>query len=379
MAVDIATRIHADPGRPSTLSEQVREQLTWLISSGDLRPGDDLPSVRRFATSLGINFHTVRSAYRKLEADGLVETRQGRRTRVAPFDPRRLWPAEASARTHTVGIVLPTLVNPFYAAFLDGLDEVARETGTLPIVCATHDDQARALRSIAQLLAKGVDGLVVVSHDIAHLIVDEAGRGAGGPSALPLVVVDRPGIGGHSVEADLRGAGRIAAGHLVEHGHRAIGLVTVGRGHSNTMPLEDGFRGALREAGIPPDEDLVVRADGFSPTAGADACARLLRGGRRPSAIVAIADLLAIGVIRAARAAGLDVPRDVAVIGVDDIPLADAMDPPLTTVALPARAMGAEAMRTLGLAWAGTATHARKVMLETHLVIRESCGPHASP
>jgi LacI family transcriptional regulator len=80
--------------------------------------------------------------------------------------------------------------------------------------------------------------------------------------------------------------------------------------------------------------------------------------------------------MRAARRLGLRIPDDVALVGVDDIPLLDATDPPLTSVALPARAMGAEAMATLELIWAGEARTPRRVVLPPHLVVRASCGAH---
>jgi LacI family purine nucleotide synthesis repressor len=379
MSSDVTSRLHVDPDLPATLAQQLREQVTWLICSGDAPVGAPLPSVRDLAGDLGINLHTVRSAYRKLEADGLVETRQGRATRVAAFDPRRLWPAEAAARSHAVGVVLPTLANPFYVALLDGIEEMARASGTLLFVGTTHDDQSVALRTVAQLSAKGVDGLIVVSHEASHLLVGADGQLSRGALSLPLVVVDRPGVAGHTVEADLEAAGLQATRHLVEHGHRAIGLITVGEHLSNTVPLETGYRRALGEAGLPLLDRLVARVRGFDVAAGREGATRLLAGDRRPTAIVAIADLLAIGALHAARGLGLRVPDDIALVGVDDIPLADVLDPPLTTVALPASDMGKEAMRTLDLVLAGGVVQPRKVMLETNLVIRESCGPHTSP
>jgi DNA-binding LacI/PurR family transcriptional regulator len=379
MGTPASARLHVDPGLPPTLAQQLREQLTWLICSGDAPVGAPLPSVRDLAADLGINLHTVRSAYRKLEADGLVETRQGRGTRVASFDPRRLWPPEVAARTHAVGVVLPSLANPFYVDVFGGIEEVARATGSVLIVSTTHDDQAVALRAIAQLSAKGVDGLVLVSHDVSLLLVAPDGAKGGDGSSMPLVVVDRPGMPGHTVEADLEGAGLAATRHLVEHGHRAIGLITVGEGYSNTIPLEAGYRRALGEAGIVGRDRLVARVGAFDMAAGADGAARLLAGDDRPTAIVAIADLLAIGGLRAARSAGLRVPDDLAIVGIDDIPFAGAVDPPLTTVSIPATDMGKEAMRTLDLLLAGGSARPRKVMLETNLVVRESCGLHASP
>lgn len=371
---DVASQVRVDPRAAATLAEQLREQLTWLISSGDLQPGDELPAARGLAAQLGVNFHTIRGAYRRLEADGLVESRPGRRTRVARFDPRRLWPPESAARTRVVGVVLPTLSNPFYGELLEGAEEAARRSGSLLIVATTHDDQALALRSVAQLAAKGVDGVVVVSHDISAFL------GPGGEPAagrrLPLVVADRPGMGGDTVEFDLEAAGYLAARHLVEHGHLLIGLISLDVPASNVVPREAGVRRALAEAGLALEEGLVVRADAFDPDAGAAAAARLLGRAHPPAAIVAIADLLAIGAIGEIRRAGLRVPEDVAVVGMDDIPLARALDPALTTVALPARAMGAEALATLERTWSGINESPRRIVLDVGLVARASCGSH---
>lgn len=374
---DATIPIQVDPARPATLAQQIREQLIWAISSGALQAGDALPPVREMAATLGVNLHTVRGAYRALAADGLVEVRQGLRTRVTTFDPRRLWPAESAARSHLVGLVLPTLANPFYAELVEGAQESARRSGTLLVVATTHDDQAQALRSIAQLAARGVDGVVAVSTEISQLLAGPEGD-VRGDRRLPLVVVDRPGSPGHVVEVDLEEVGHLATRHLVDHGHRAIGLVTVDAPVSNALPLETGYRRALDEAGLAPGHAPVARAGGWARADGDAAAARLLSGADRPTALVCISDLLAIGALDAARRVGLRVPDDVALVGVDDIPLLDAVDPPLTSVALPARAMGSEAMTTLDHIWAGEARTPRRVVLRARLVIRESCGQHAS-
>lgn len=372
---DLAAQIRVDPALPAMLAQQVREQLAWLISRGVVAAGDELPSVRSLAASLGINYHTVRSAYRRLEADGLVETRPGRRSRVARFDPRHLWPPETAARTHLVGVVLPSL-GPFYVELLEGALDAARRAGILLIVATTGDDQALALRSIAQLAAKGSDGVVVVSHDISNLVA--GGEEIAGGRFLPLVAVDRPGSFGLSVEADLDGAGYLAARHLVEDGHREIGLITHEAPLSNVVPIEAGYRRALAEAGLRADERHVLRVGSWGLEAGAAAADRLLAGAGRPTALVAIADLLAIGAMRQLRRAGLLAPGDIAVAGIDDSPLAALVDPGLTSVALPARAMGAEAVAVLQRAWGDAASASTRFFLGVQLTIRDSCGPHAS-
>lgn len=374
---DIAIQVHVDSTRPATLAQQIREQITWAISSGTLEAGDALPPVREMARRLGVNLHTVRAAYRMLGTDGLVEVRRGTRTRVAAFDPRRLWPEESAARSHLVGLVLPTLANPFYAELVEGAQESARRSGALLIVSTTHDDQAQALRSIAQLAARGVDGVIAVSTEISQLLAGPGGD-VTGERRLPLVVVDRPGMPGHVVEVDLEQVGYLATRHHVDHGHRAIGLVTVDGPASNVLPREAGYRRALAEAGLPVREELIVRVAGWGQVDGDAGATRLLSASSRPTALFAISDLLAIGAMQAARRLQLRIPDDVALVGVDDIPLLDVVDPPLSSVALPARAMGTEAMTTLDRIWAGEARTPRRVVLQARLVIRESCGQHAS-
>jgi len=372
---DLASQIRVDPALPATLAQQVREQLTWLVARGVVAAGDELPSVRSLAAGLGINYHTVRSAYRRLEADGLVETRPGRRSRIARFDPWHLWPPETAARTHLVGFVVPSL-GPFYVELLEGAMDAARRAGILLVVATTGDDQAVALRSIAQLAAKGADGVAVVSHDISNLVT--GGEEVASGRLLPLVAVDRPGSLDLSVEADLEGAGYLAARHLVEDGHREISLVTHEAPLSNVVPIEAGYRRALAEAGLPADERHILRVGSWGLEAGAAAADRLLAGAGRPTALLAIADLLAIGAMRRLRRAGLLAPGDVAVVGIDDSPLAALVDPPLTSVALPARAMGARAVATLQGAWGDAAPAPTRSVLGVRLTIRDSCGPHAS-
>ncbi len=369
--------ITVDRSRPTALAQQIREQITWAISTGALSPGAELPPVRALAAELGVNLHTVRGAYQRLAEDGLVEVRRGSRTRVAAFDPGRLWSGGTTPSTHLVGIVLPTLSNPFYGELLEGAQEVARRSGSLLVVATTEDEQPRALRAVAQFAAQGVDGVIAVSTEVARLFSDSRGDLVGGPRRLPLVVVDRPGVPGHAVDVDLEAAGYLATRHLIDHGHRDIGLITLAAMTSNVVPFEDGHRRALREAAPAPTAGRLVRVAGWGVDDGDVGATRLLSAPDRPTAIVAISDVVALGVMRAAKRLGLDIPDDVALVGVDDIPLIDALNPPLTSVALPARAMGAEAMVTLEHIWAGDAVAPRRTVLRPHLVIRESCGAHA--
>jgi DNA-binding LacI/PurR family transcriptional regulator len=366
--------IHWDSNIP--LAQQLSQQLLWLIASGAVRPGERLPNVRDLAARLNINLHTVRAAYRKLEADGLVLIRQGRGTKVLSFDSRRLAHIAATYRTHTVGVIIPSMDNPFYHALVAGVEEVAAADDTLLFVGNTHDVPSAAARYFAQMAVKQVDGIIVASHDTSALWSDPADKDLEQPR-LPVVTVDWPGASGPCALLDLEDAGFQATRHLLEHGHRRTALVTVDADAPNVRLVEEGYYRALREAGQALDPEMVVRVPGWGIPAGQAGAQQLLALAQRPTAIFGIADTLALGVLAELKTAGLRVPEDVALAGFNDIPAAGLLDPALTTVSAPVRELGAEAMRMLQHLIAGQALARREVVLPVTLVVRASCGSHS--
>jgi LacI family repressor for deo operon, udp, cdd, tsx, nupC, and nupG len=371
-------QISVNPQKGITLAHQLKQQITWLIASGKLQAGDRLPSVRLLAQHLDINLHTVRSAYQMLEADSLVETRQGWGTQVLAFDPRRIGHAAASMRTHTIGVIVASLYNPFYHAFLQGAAEVADEDQSLLFVCDTQDDPAEAWRYFTQLSARQVDGIIIASHGMEDLLCNEPDTLKEGFSAIPFVTADWPDCEGPSVMLDLEGAGYQATHHLLQHGHRRIGLITYAAEAANVSPVDNGYRRALQEAGIHSDSLLVARVGGFDVASGAEGARRLLSLPQPPTGIFAITDLMAAGALQTIKAAGLRVPQDIALVGFNDIPMAAWLDPPLTTVAAPAFHMGQEAMRMLNSLIGRKPLTQKQVVLPTALVVRQSCGEHFS-
>ena len=366
--------IHWDSDIP--LAQQLSQQLVWLIASGGLSSGERLPPVRDLAERLGINLHTVRAAYHKLEDDGLVVTRQGRGTHVLQFDSHRLAQMAATSRTDTVGIIIPSMANPFYHALLQGVEEVASADRSLLFVCNTHDDPREAARYYAQMAAKQVDGIIVASHDTTDLVYAAVEQRDGGRPLLPTVTVDWPGCGGPSVLLDLEDAGYQATRHLLEHGQRQVGLLTVDGDAANVRLVNAGYRRALSEVGLAVDPALVVAVTGFDVAAGREGIRRLLALAEPPTAVFTIADTLALGALAEIKAAGLRVPDDVALASFNDIPTAGLVDPPLTSVAAPVREMGAQAMRMLQEQIAGRPLDHLQVMLPVSLVVRASCGLH---
>lgn len=374
--MDPFAQISVDSRREATMAQQLKQQLAWLMASGDVQPGQQLPPVRQMAQRLGINLHTVRSAYHKLEADGLVETRRGRGTHALPFDPRRMAERATALRSHTIGVIVPSWNNPFYHALLQGIEEIAEEDQTLLFLCNTHDDPNTAWRDFARLAAKQVDGVLVASHDIGQFLEPESGGDSRRAQGLPYVTVDWPDCRGYCALVDLQMAGYQATHHLLEHGHRRIGLITFSGQAANTAAIEAGYRRALTEAGVEGMPEWIARVQDFSLVAGAQGAGQLLALPEPPGAFFAVADTLALGAMDAIKKAGLEIPAQVALVGFNDIPLAGLVQPPLTSVRAPAIELGRQAMNMLRSLIAGERPPQRRVVLPTALVARGSCGEH---
>jgi LacI family transcriptional regulator, repressor for deo operon, udp, cdd, tsx, nupC, and nupG len=333
-----------------------------------------LPAVRRLAEKAAVNLHTVRSAYQKLEEDGFVITQPGKRAVIQRYHASHLGKIAGVERSHTIGVILPDMGNPFYHEFIRGVDEAARRDQNMLFVCNTNDDPEEAFRYLAQLSARHVDGILVASHSLPSKNMEITQEEDEALPGLPLVTVDWPEAEGWVVLLDLENAGYQATRHLLDHNHQRIGLITFSKQAANIRPVDQGYEQALRQAGIGLDPALIARVDGFGMEFGAAGARRLLALEQPPTALFAIADTLALGAMKAAREGGLRIPQDLALTSFNNITFAELTDPPLTTVDAPARQMGGRAMEMLQELIAGRRPVERKVLLKTALVIRQSCG-----
>ncbi len=286
----------------------------------------------------------------------------------------------ASARTLAVGASLvlglvlrqrpeQVAVDALLPETLRGLTDAAREGGYRVMV----EPLPPGDHSYTTLLrAHQVDGLVVSgprADDRALVELQEDG--------FPLVLQGSlPGVAIPSVDVDNVSGAQRAVEHLIAVGHRRIACITnAPLAYTAAAERLAGYRAALEAAGIPYDEQLVTHAD-FDAASGHAAMGRLLRRGAAFSAVFAASDVVALGVIGAARAHRVRVPEQLAIVGFDDIPLAAHFDPPLTTVHLPAYELGSSVGRALIDRIAGRPVPPRSV-LETQLVVRGSApGPH---
>jgi DNA-binding LacI/PurR family transcriptional regulator len=304
----------------------------------------DAPSIRDVAERAGVSVATVSRVL-------------NRTARVAPakaadvqraiddlgFRPNSLARALSLGRTGTVGVIAPFFTHLGTLGRLRGItDRVAAEDYDLMIFdVETPRQRVDALVKLAR--RDRVDGLLVVSVPLADDEVARLRR-----DALPVVLVDVAHPALSRVTIDDVGGGRIAAEHLIDRGHTRIGFVGDLPGNPLGFTSSEyrlaGYRDALTAAGIAVDERLIRRGVHGRESARALA-AELLAGPEPPSAVFAASDTQAIGVLEAARAAGLDVPGKLAVVGFDDVEFAGILG--LTTVRQPLAQIGGDAMELL--------------------------------
>lgn len=368
---DKLSTFRLDPRSDLGIASQIRAKIALLVADAELEPGARLPSVRTLARQLGTNVNTVRAAYARLEADGLVRTRHGVGTMVLPASADHLVPRSPPLASNTVAVLIAGL-DPFYLSLLRGIEDVAAEHGTLILTADTHDSSTLAAAIIRRLIARGVDGIIAVS--VGGMDGGMSDRGRGDRKAIPPIVhVDQPDRKGYSLLFDGEQAGYVATRHFGEHGHEAIGLVTAPLSWPNAKEIYDGYIRGLDEAGGRP---LASEVEAFTVEAGRAGLAQLLELPDPPSAVFATGEVLALGVLQEARARGMDVPGDLAIIGYTDSPAAALVEPPLTMVSVPARKAGLRAMRTLQALMAGKKPSPRRTVLDIELVLRASCGSH---
>jgi len=227
-------------------------------------------------------------------------------------------------RTRTIGLILPDTANPFYAALAKGVEDTGFALGYSVLFCHSDYDANRECAYAEVMIAKQVDGVLYIqATPDATTVRRLLQRG------IPTVAVDReiPGVEIDCVVADNYGGSRAATEHLLQLGHRRIGCIVRASALSNASERIRGYQTAMRQAGLEANPDLLV-ATGHGYEDGRKAMAQLLGADSRPTAVVAYADILAIGAIRAVRDVGLRVPEDVSVVGFDDIPPSAFLHPP---------------------------------------------------
>lgn len=279
--------------------------------------------------------------------------------------------------THTIGLIVPDTTNPFFGELAKSVEDVGFQHGYNVILCNSDYNLKRERSYVEVLKAKQVDGLIFIpcsasTDHVSDLLEDWQGT---------VVTADRltPELDADSVTADDRGGGRLAALHLLGLGHRRIGCIQRPEYLAHIEDRLAGFREVLQQCGLDIDDELCV-SGGFRFEDGVGAGRALLSLPRRPTAIFAYNDIMAIGALQAARELNVLVPDDLAIVGFDDIPVASYVTPGLTTIRLPKYRIGTLAAETLlGRVRGEIEGPQHHEVLEVELIIRGSSDPSFAP
>ena len=271
--------------------------------------------------------------------------------------------------TKTILVMVPSIMNNVFPQMIAGIDLVANQAGYKVLLGNTYQDPDKAYSYIEELKQKQVDGMILLTTRLDNkVITDIADRY---PVVLTSDFID--GLNVPTVAIDNISSSRDAVAHLLELGHRRIGMIT---GPLNSLLSRDrlkGYRQALLGHDIEVESVLIQEGD-HTYESGYNQMNKFLALDKPPTAIFAANDSMAMGAIKAIKARGLRVPEDVAVVGFDNIQFSAIFEPALTTIAQPLVEMGKRSMELLLKQLKGETLTKKQHVLDTKLIIRDSCG-----
>jgi LacI family transcriptional regulator len=328
-----------------------------------------MTTIREVAETAGVSYATVSHVINNTR----LVSQETRERVLAAMDalnyrPNALARSLRQGKTNTIGLVLPDSANPFFAEISSSIEDETFKKGYSVFLCNTELDTQRELFYVDVLSKKQVDGIIFVAAgdkaDSLDFLLERR---------MPVVMVDRdiPNVEADVVLTDHQLGGYLATRHLIELGHTRIACIA---GPSSITPGAErmiGYRRALEEAGISYDEKLVIPGD-YHPQSGLEITHFILEMDPRPSAIFALNDLMALGALRAAAEAGYSVPKDLAIVGYDDLELSHFTNPPLTTIAQPKKEIGVQAVNLLVDRMSQKNRPPSRVVLPPELIVRRS-------
>lgn len=332
-------------------------------------------TLRDVARLAGVHPATASRALNE-EARSLVRDETALRVaeaaRALDYRPDHLARSLKTRRTATIGVLVPDITNPLFPPILRGIEDQLNRKGYVALIGNTDNDHDRERRVVTEMRDRAIDGLIVATARRHHPLLVELSR-----NGLPIVLVNRV-VEDHvlpSASVDDKKGIRAAVAHLVHLGHRRIAHVAgpqdLSTGHGRYL----GFLAGLEASGIDADPTLVAFANAFSEAEGFRCTEELFASGHRFTAIVAVNDTLALGALRSMRSRGIACPEQCSLVGFNDMPLIDRIQPPLTTVRIPQYEIGSWAARLLFERMTERRDPAKTFLLPCELVVRESTMP----
>ncbi len=288
------------------------------------------------------------------------------------YEPDARAQALRSGATHTIGLIIPDLSNPHFVEYATGIEQEAHNSGYQVLFCNTTFDEEYALDTFKSLSRRGIDGMILASSFIVTSEEPQKTLAQLRARGLPIVEMDDQ-YHVDSVVCDYHQATQEVLDYLLSLGHRRIGFVYGVHVRELGMDRLAPYEAMLKKAGL--FDPALLAECGPTIEEGYQAALGLLGLTDRPTALISINDLLAIGIFRAAADLDLTIPRDLSLVGYDDIPMAQYMVPRLTTVSKDAFHAGQEAFKLLLTRIQNPDLPGQKHVHPARFIIRESTGP----
>ncbi len=329
-------------------------------------------TIKQVADKSGVSIATVSRVFNDSE---LVEEETKKKVLLVVeelrYSPNQIARSLSLNRTNAIGLLLPDLHGEFFSEVIRGVDTVVQQCNHHLLVSSSHNKKEE-IRTALRMMSGRVDGLIIMSPNIdaetLHLNL---------PRNLPVVLLncfinDRSF---DSINIDNYAGAFMIVKHLIQHGHSKIAIIKGNENNLDARQRIDGYRAALKEAGLL-DFALEVVGD-FTQSSGYDAVKIILEAKEKPTAIFATNDSMAIGAMSALKERGIEIPDEIAIVGFDDIPVAQYLQPRLTTVRIDVAEYGAQAMKRLHTFIQDSNEHIRQhTVISPQLSIRDSCGSH---
>lgn len=334
------------------------------------------PTLEKVAKLAGVSRSTVSRVIND-HPNVRPETRElvWRAIRESGYQPHAVARSLVTSRTQIIGMIIPETVpklftDPFFPLLLRGATE-ACNAHHYQLLLSLFDNPAGREEMYQRVLRNGyVDGVIVASASLDDPLIPALLR-----DDIPFVSVGRyPNEKVHYVDVDNIGGAQMAVEHLIRLGHQRIATITGPLDMVSGQDRLEGYRQALKAHRIPVEEELIVEGD-YTENGGMVAMQRLLSAA--PDAVFVASDMMTIGALKAIRQADRQVPQDIALVSFDDVPIASAIEPTLTTVRQPIESMGSMAIEVLLSILEGSSQKeapVHRIILPTELVIRASCG-----
>lgn len=329
------------------------------------------PTLLEVAAKAGVHFATASRALDPTKSHMIRDTTQEKVERAAKalgYSTNLTARGLRTGRSNVIGFCVADLANPFLAPIVRGAEDVLAEENYLSVVFATHENPKYFRDTINRLLDRGLDGLIISSARTGDL---EFIRSVAKRVPVVLAIRDLGSKEFFSVTHDDAHGGRIATRHLLELGHNSIAEI---RGPSDVSSFRGRSRGFKREVNNSGAEDVSAPRKSYAPTqeGGFEAAEDLIKLARKPTAIFAHNDVMAVGALKAFEAAGLLCPKDLSVVGYNDSPLTDRLNPPLTTIRLPGGEVGERAALRLLEVLKDPSTPPEVEKIQPELIVRSS-------